>query len=75
MVFDCRLLGKRTSKDSVERHTNNNWQPSPALQINNNKQQLTMGITPTDITPQDISPKDILEEFTIKPVTIILPKE
>lgn len=34
-----------------------------------------MDITPTDITPQDISPKDILEEFTIKPVIIILPKE
>lgn len=24
MAFDCRLLGKRTSKDSVERHTNIN---------------------------------------------------
>lgn len=33
-----------------------------------------MDITPIDITPQDISPKDILEEFTIKPVIIILPK-
>lgn len=43
MVFDCRLLGKRTSKDSMERRTNNNWQLPPAPQINNNKQQLTNG--------------------------------